>query len=147
MYPPVPSVSRQTTKPCVIDGVTIPAGMIIHLAIMLVHYNADVWENPEVRWSDERLLPYSSMEKMLSNGGDVEEQLHKSLKSVKFIYLRRPYDFDIQVCSKMESVYTNMRTPTSGVNILQVEKELGNYITERYGYTMNYLMLICIMGT
>lgn len=49
MYPPVPVVSRQTTKPCVIDGVTIPPGMVLQLAIMLVHRNADVWENPEVR--------------------------------------------------------------------------------------------------
>ncbi|XP_064601464.1 cytochrome P450 4F2-like [Liolophura sinensis] len=55
MYPPVPSVSRQTTKPCVIDGVTIPPGMIIHLAIMLVHHNADVWENPE-EFRPERFL-------------------------------------------------------------------------------------------
>ncbi|XP_064601467.1 cytochrome P450 4B1-like [Liolophura sinensis] len=47
VYPPVPVVSRQTTKPCVIDGVTIPPGMVLQLAIMLVHRNADVWENPE----------------------------------------------------------------------------------------------------
>ncbi|XP_029474140.1 cytochrome P450 4B1-like isoform X2 [Rhinatrema bivittatum] len=49
LYPPVPGVSRQLTKPITFfDGRSLPAGSAIVLSIYCIHRNPDIWEDPEV---------------------------------------------------------------------------------------------------
>nr|P10611.3 RecName: Full=Cytochrome P450 4A4; AltName: Full=CYPIVA4; AltName: Full=Cytochrome P450-P-2; AltName: Full=Prostaglandin omega-hydroxylase; Flags: Precursor [Oryctolagus cuniculus] len=49
LYPPVPSVTRQLSKPVTFpDGRSLPKGVILFLSIYGLHYNPKVWQNPEV---------------------------------------------------------------------------------------------------
>ncbi|KAM4581582.1 cytochrome P450 4T8 isoform 1-T1 [Odontesthes bonariensis] len=57
LYPPVPGMSRKTTKPITFfDGRTLPAGFHIGTSVFAVHRNAAVWENPDV-FDPLRFLP------------------------------------------------------------------------------------------
>ncbi|XP_033837520.1 cytochrome P450 4B1-like isoform X2 [Periophthalmus magnuspinnatus] len=57
LYPPVPGISRHTTKPMTFfDGRTIPAGSIVGTSIYGIHRNPVVWENPDV-FDPLRFLP------------------------------------------------------------------------------------------
>ncbi|NXM73458.1 CP4B1 protein, partial [Serilophus lunatus] len=73
LFPPVPSVSRQLSKPITFpDGRSLPAGCQVALNIFGIHRNRDVWEDPEVydplRFSPEKsaqrhshaFLPFSA---------------------------------------------------------------------------------------
>ncbi|NWU16267.1 CP4B1 protein, partial [Cephalopterus ornatus] len=49
LFPPVPFVSRQLSKPITFsDGRSLPAGCQVGLSIFGIHRNRDVWENPEI---------------------------------------------------------------------------------------------------
>ncbi|MEE6495432.1 hypothetical protein FKM82_002046 [Ascaphus truei] len=49
LYPPVPSVSRELSKPITFyDGRSLPAGMVVTLNIYAIHRNPCIWEDPEV---------------------------------------------------------------------------------------------------
>ncbi|XP_069498349.1 cytochrome P450 4B1-like [Ambystoma mexicanum] len=49
LYPPVPRVARQLSKPITfIDGRTLPEGIIVSTSIYAVHRNPSVWPDPEV---------------------------------------------------------------------------------------------------
>ncbi|XP_033976688.1 cytochrome P450 4B1-like [Trematomus bernacchii] len=57
LYPPVPRMSRITTKTITFfDGRTLPAGSHIGTSVYSLHRNATVWENPEV-FDPLRFLP------------------------------------------------------------------------------------------
>ncbi|XP_021368207.1 cytochrome P450 4F6-like [Mizuhopecten yessoensis] len=56
MYPPAGSTTRSLTKPLDIEGVTIPAGNLIHVSIVAIHYRPDVFPNP-TEFRPERFLP------------------------------------------------------------------------------------------
>ncbi|XP_058408316.1 cytochrome P450 4B1 isoform X2 [Diceros bicornis minor] len=67
LYPPVPQVFRQLSKPVsFVDGRSLPAGSLISLHIYALHRNSAVWPDPEVfdplRFSPEnaaRRHPYA----------------------------------------------------------------------------------------
>ncbi|XP_024907747.1 cytochrome P450 4B1 [Pteropus alecto] len=69
LYPPVPQVYRQLSKPVsFVDGRSLPAGSLISLHIYALHRNSTVWPNPEVfdpmRFSNENTSqrhPYAYM--------------------------------------------------------------------------------------
>ncbi|XP_015280087.1 PREDICTED: cytochrome P450 4A4-like [Gekko japonicus] len=49
LYPPVPAVSRQLSKPITFcDGRTLPKGSIVAISIYNIHRNPSIWEDPEV---------------------------------------------------------------------------------------------------
>ncbi|XP_069336047.1 cytochrome P450 4B1 isoform X2 [Eulemur rufifrons] len=49
LYPPVPQVYRQLSKPVTfVDGRSLPAGSLISLHIYALHRNSAVWPDPEV---------------------------------------------------------------------------------------------------
>ncbi|NXK32018.1 CP4B1 protein, partial [Piprites chloris] len=49
LFPPVPFVSRQLSKPITFsDGRSLPAGCQVAVNIFAIHRNRDVWENPEI---------------------------------------------------------------------------------------------------
>lgn len=49
LYPPVPQVYRQLSKPVsFVDGRSLPAGSLISLHIYALHRNSSVWPDPEV---------------------------------------------------------------------------------------------------
>lgn len=57
LYPPVPGISRRTTKPITFfDGRTLPEGSYVGTSIYGIHRNPLVWENPEV-FDPLRFLP------------------------------------------------------------------------------------------
>ncbi|KAJ4918065.1 hypothetical protein JOQ06_029540 [Pogonophryne albipinna] len=57
LYPPVPGMSRITTKTITFfDGRTLPAGSHIGTNVYSLHRNATVWEDPEV-FDPLRFLP------------------------------------------------------------------------------------------
>ncbi|CAG5126234.1 unnamed protein product [Candidula unifasciata] len=56
LYPPVPFTMRELTQPTEIDGKTIPPGTLITTAIVNLHRNSLVWQDPDVFWP-ERFLP------------------------------------------------------------------------------------------
>ncbi|XP_049902997.1 cytochrome P450 4B1 isoform X8 [Epinephelus moara] len=57
LYPPVPIMSRKTTKAVTFpDGRTIPEGSNISIHVFGIHRNATVWENPDV-FDPLRFLP------------------------------------------------------------------------------------------
>ncbi|KAM9280641.1 cytochrome P450 4B1-like [Cariama cristata] len=73
LYPPVPGVSRQLSKPITFpDGRTLPEGSIAAISIYLIHRNPAVWKDPLVfdplRFSPENVtgrhshafLPFSA---------------------------------------------------------------------------------------
>ncbi|NXR15866.1 CP4B1 protein, partial [Semnornis frantzii] len=73
LYPPVPGVSRQLSKPITFpDGRTLPEGLNIAISIYLIHRNPAVWKDPAVfdpsRFSPENIsgrhshafLPFSA---------------------------------------------------------------------------------------
>ncbi|XP_027693845.1 cytochrome P450 4X1-like isoform X2 [Vombatus ursinus] len=48
LYPPVPRIAREFSKPITFpDGRSLPPGMIIVLNIWALHHNPAVWENPQ----------------------------------------------------------------------------------------------------
>ncbi|XP_074190786.1 cytochrome P450 4B1-like [Rhinolophus sinicus] len=60
LYPPVPQVYRQLSKPVnFVDGRSLPAGSLISLHIYALHRNSSVWPQPEVfdplRFSSENV--------------------------------------------------------------------------------------------
>ncbi|KAM4806359.1 cytochrome P450 4B1 [Urocitellus parryii] len=60
LYPPVPQVYRQLSKPVnFVDGRSLPAGSLISLHIYALHRNSTVWPDPEVfdplRFSPENM--------------------------------------------------------------------------------------------
>nr|XP_033772218.1 cytochrome P450 4B1-like isoform X2 [Geotrypetes seraphini] len=49
LYPPVPGVSRQLTKPITFfDGRSLPADSLVGISIYALHRNARIWKDPEV---------------------------------------------------------------------------------------------------
>uniref|UniRef100_A0A8D0L823 Cytochrome P450 family 4 subfamily B member 38 n=1 Tax=Sphenodon punctatus TaxID=8508 RepID=A0A8D0L823_SPHPU len=49
LYPPVPGVSRQLSKPLTFfDGRTLPEGSLVAVSIYGIHRNPSVWQDPEV---------------------------------------------------------------------------------------------------
>ncbi|XP_075034797.1 cytochrome P450 4B1-like [Mixophyes fleayi] len=58
LYPPVPSVSRELSKPVTFfDGRNLPAGTVVSLNMYCIHRNPAVWKDPEafdpLRFSQE----------------------------------------------------------------------------------------------
>ncbi|CAC5390599.1 CYP4B1 [Mytilus coruscus] len=45
-HTPVPVISRMLDEPCVIEGVELPSGTFIDMAIHHAHHHPDVWEDP-----------------------------------------------------------------------------------------------------
>ncbi|KFV80905.1 Cytochrome P450 4B1, partial [Struthio camelus australis] len=63
LFPPVPAVSRQLTKPITFsDGRSLPAGLFIAVNIFAVHRNRDVWEDPEM-YDPMRFSPENSAQR------------------------------------------------------------------------------------
>ncbi|NP_999589.1 cytochrome P450 4A25 [Sus scrofa] len=60
LYPPVPGVSRELSKPITFpDGRSLPAGIILSLFIYGLHHNPQVWPNPE-EFDPSRFAPGSA---------------------------------------------------------------------------------------
>ena len=47
LYPPVTEILRETTADIEIAGHVIPPGVMISIDVLRLHYNPDVWENPD----------------------------------------------------------------------------------------------------
>ncbi|XP_062352976.1 cytochrome P450 4B1-like isoform X2 [Cinclus cinclus] len=63
LFPPVPAVSRQLSKPVTFpDGRSLPAGCQVGLNIFGIHRNRDVWEDPEV-YDPLRFSPENSAQR------------------------------------------------------------------------------------
>ncbi|NXA06509.1 CP4B1 protein, partial [Sapayoa aenigma] len=63
LFPPVPSVSRQLSKPITFpDGRSLPAGCLVGLNIFGIHRNRDVWEDPEI-YDPLRFSPENSAQR------------------------------------------------------------------------------------
>uniref|UniRef100_A0A8C5UL65 Cytochrome P450 family 4 subfamily A member 11 n=1 Tax=Microcebus murinus TaxID=30608 RepID=A0A8C5UL65_MICMU len=59
LYPPVPGVARELSKPVTFpDGRSLPKGVIVLLSIYGLHHNPKVWPNPEV-FDPSRFAPGS----------------------------------------------------------------------------------------
>ncbi|KAM8789524.1 cytochrome P450 4A11 [Rhynchonycteris naso] len=59
LYPPVPGVGRELSKPITFpDGRSLPKGVIVSLSIYALHHNPKVWPNPEV-FDPSRFAPGS----------------------------------------------------------------------------------------
>nr|XP_028589391.1 cytochrome P450 4B1-like isoform X1 [Podarcis muralis] len=59
LYPPVPGISRQLSKPITFcDGRSLPKGSLVAINIYCIHRNPSVWQDPEVfdptRFSSEK---------------------------------------------------------------------------------------------
>ncbi|XP_004679536.1 PREDICTED: cytochrome P450 4A11-like [Condylura cristata] len=49
LYPPVPGIGRELSKPITFpDGRSLPGGITVFLSIYGLHHNPNVWPNPEV---------------------------------------------------------------------------------------------------
>uniref|UniRef100_A0A8W4F6R7 Cytochrome P450 family 4 subfamily A member 24 n=1 Tax=Sus scrofa TaxID=9823 RepID=A0A8W4F6R7_PIG len=60
LYPPVPGVSRELSKPITFpDGRSLPAGITLSLSIYGLHHNPQVWPNPE-EFDPSRFAPGSA---------------------------------------------------------------------------------------
>ncbi|KAJ1063750.1 hypothetical protein K5549_009062 [Capra hircus] len=60
LYPPVPAISRELSKPITFpDGRSLPAGILLSLSIYGLHHNPKVWPNPEV-FDPTRFAPGST---------------------------------------------------------------------------------------
>uniref|UniRef100_A0A8C6FR06 Uncharacterized protein n=1 Tax=Moschus moschiferus TaxID=68415 RepID=A0A8C6FR06_MOSMO len=60
LYPPVPVISRELSKPITFpDGRSLPAGILVALSIYGLHHNPKVWPNPEV-FDPTRFAPDST---------------------------------------------------------------------------------------
>nr|XP_020010923.1 cytochrome P450 4A11-like isoform X1 [Castor canadensis] len=60
LYPPVPGVSRELSKPVTFpDGRSLPKGVILVLSFYALHHNPKVWPNPEV-FDPSRFAPDSA---------------------------------------------------------------------------------------
>ncbi|KAM5247991.1 cytochrome P450 4A6-like isoform 2-T2 [Ctenodactylus gundi] len=60
LYPPVPNVSRELTKPVTFpDGRSLPKGIVVSLSIYGLHHNPKVWPSPEV-FDPSRFAPDST---------------------------------------------------------------------------------------
>jgi cytochrome P450 len=55
VHPTVPIVLRRLTAPLVVDAVACAAGEIVGIALPALHFNPDVWQNPEL-FVPERFL-------------------------------------------------------------------------------------------
>ncbi|XP_032225376.2 cytochrome P450 3A8-like [Nematostella vectensis] len=53
--PPAHVMTRECTKECTINGITIPAGMIVKYPIYTLHHDPEAWEEPE-KFNPERFL-------------------------------------------------------------------------------------------
>ncbi|NXS08681.1 CP4B1 protein, partial [Neodrepanis coruscans] len=63
LFPPVPSVSRQLSKPITFpDGRSLPAGCQVALNIFGIHRNRDVWKDPEI-YDPLRFSPENSAQR------------------------------------------------------------------------------------
>ncbi|XP_023788238.1 cytochrome P450 4B1-like [Cyanistes caeruleus] len=63
LFPPVPAVSRQLSKPITFpDGRSLPAGCQAGVNIFAIHRNRDVWEDPEV-YDPLRFSPENSSQR------------------------------------------------------------------------------------
>ncbi|KAJ7332758.1 hypothetical protein JRQ81_014938 [Phrynocephalus forsythii] len=63
LYPPVPGVSRQLTKPMTFcDGRTLPEGALVAISIYCIHRNPSIWPDPEV-FDPTRFSPEKSSQK------------------------------------------------------------------------------------
>ncbi|XP_065769695.1 cytochrome P450 4A25-like isoform X3 [Muntiacus reevesi] len=60
LYPPVPVISRELSKPITFpDGRSLPAGILVSLSFYGLHHNPKVWPNPEV-FDPTRFAPGST---------------------------------------------------------------------------------------
>ncbi|XP_047647472.1 cytochrome P450 4A24-like [Phacochoerus africanus] len=60
LYPPVPGVSRELSKPITFpDGRSLPAGITLSLSVYGLHHNPQVWPNPE-EFDPSRFAPGSA---------------------------------------------------------------------------------------
>uniref|UniRef100_A0A8C0CIB3 Taurochenodeoxycholic 6 alpha-hydroxylase-like n=1 Tax=Balaenoptera musculus TaxID=9771 RepID=A0A8C0CIB3_BALMU len=60
LYPPVPGISRDLSKPITFpDGRSLPAGIPLSLSFYGLHHNPKVWPNPEV-FDPSRFAPGSA---------------------------------------------------------------------------------------
>ncbi|ELV12923.1 Cytochrome P450 4A11 [Tupaia chinensis] len=60
LYPPVPGVSRDLSKPITFpDGRSLPKGITVSLSFYALHHNPEVWPNPEV-FDPSRFAPGST---------------------------------------------------------------------------------------
>ncbi|KAM4895652.1 cytochrome P450 4A4-like [Sylvia borin] len=63
LFPPVPAVSRQLSKPVTFpDGRSLPAGCLVGLNIFGIHRNREVWEDPEI-FDPQRFSPENSAQR------------------------------------------------------------------------------------
>ncbi|OXB78944.1 UNVERIFIED_CONTAM: hypothetical protein H355_013824 [Colinus virginianus] len=63
LFPPVPAVSRNLSKPVTFsDGRSLPEGSQVSLNIFAIHRNRDVWEDPEV-YDPLRFSPENSAQR------------------------------------------------------------------------------------
>lgn len=62
VHPTVPIVLRRLTAPLIVDGVGCSAGDIVGIALPALHFNPDVWQDPEAfipeRFLDARPSPF-----------------------------------------------------------------------------------------
>ena len=57
MYPPVPQLGRELTKPMTFDGHTVEAGTPVELNVWAVHHNPTVWGEDHMTYDPERFHP------------------------------------------------------------------------------------------
>jgi cytochrome P450 len=62
MHPPVPIVLRRLTEPLTVGGVDCAAGDVVGIALYALHFNPDIWTDPNLfrpeRFLDSRISPF-----------------------------------------------------------------------------------------
>lgn len=54
--PTLPFIGKCSSKNVLVDGVVLPAGTSVHISMLGLHHNAEVWESPE-KFNPDRFLP------------------------------------------------------------------------------------------
>ncbi|KAH9255379.1 hypothetical protein BASA81_006498 [Batrachochytrium salamandrivorans] len=129
VVPPAPLVSRITTEPLVVEGMTIPSGTVVWFPASFFHSDAKAWgstvnEFDPSRW--EKPLPSPSSFLPFSGGArDCIGKHFAELESVVVLaVLLKTYDFDVAPGFVLGPVFTGFGTRAGNANTSQVECKL-----------------------
>ncbi|XP_047647480.1 cytochrome P450 4A25-like [Phacochoerus africanus] len=109
LYPPVPGVSRELSKPITFpDGRSLPAGIILSLSIYGLHHNPQVWPNPE-EFDPSRFAPGSARHShafmpFSGDPGPSTQTLALPMASASLEACTAPYQGDHSLCTMKKNV-------------------------------------------